>query len=356
MTANSIRRAAIRTRTGLVLPFVLISLLVVLALSGGLQTMAWRATRGARSQWDAQRATFAADAAINRALSTWSSESLAQQPIGVAVVQTTTEPSGWQTELTLIRTGTLIAFASATTTRVSLRGTSDPLRVWRRVMTSVHLEPPRIPMLAVATILGDVELGSSAFDGRDTLLTVSTPLDDCGTLRDTSSIGAASVGGTFGTNTPNTFGLLSALRSPALQSAREQFDAAWPRLLSKATVLPVATTITLASSAPWRASVMTSASTVTLTGASSHVGLLAVDGDLDVNGSLQVDGVLVVRGALTVNGGPLIVRGSLIVRDVNARGTRLRNTNVEYAPCAVGRAMSAVATPQFAPFQVWNSP
>lgn len=357
MTHTAMKCTTWRTRAGLVLPFVLITLVVVLALSAGVQTMAWRATRGARSQWDAQRAEFAADAAMYQALSRWNAESLAQRPIGTAEIRATTDPMGWQTEVTVLRTGTLVAFASATTTRASSRALSDPDRVWRRVMTVVRLVPPRIPVLAAVTILGDAELASATLDGRDRLPVVPTGSDDCGTVRNTASLGAVAVGRTIGANTPIAYGAQTMLLAPSLQSARDQFDTAWSGIVGKATVNTVNSATTLASTVPWRAIVMTSASTVTLTGASSHIGLFAVDGDLAIDGSLRVDGVLVVRGALRVNGGPLIVRGALIVRDANTLGTRLNTaTSVQYAPCVVGRALSVVATPQFAPFLIWNSP
>lgn len=344
-------------RRGLVLPMVMVTLVVVLTVAAALQTMAWRATRGAQSQWDAQFATFASDAAIAQTLGAWSPESIAQLPIGVPQLQTLPAENNWSTQLSIVRTGTLVATVQAVTTRSTVLQRGDPGRVSRRVTEYVRLSPPSLPVLAAVTILGGADVNTSVLDGRDSFGVTDTLLNDCGLLRDTASIPALATGGYGITGTPSLIGTHRVLNAQSLVDAQQQFDRAWPILVSRAVPYPVVSPANMASPVLWRALVIESATTVTLTGVSEHTGLLIVDGDLEIQGILRVIGALIVRGTLTVTSGALDVRGALLVRDDMASGSRMNGaTRVQYAPCALGRAFTAVARPQYYPFLTRNSP
>jgi hypothetical protein len=335
----------------------MVTLVVVLAIAAGLQTMAWRAARGSQSQWDAQYATYASDAAIAQQLSTWPAELIAQTPIGVAQSQETPGPDNWITTLSVMRTGTLVATLQALTVRATALNTADPKRVSRRVTQYVSLLPPPLPVNAAATMLGPVQFDTAMFDGRDRLSEPDTLVDDCGPLRDSASLPALAHGTTGHTGLPTVVGAILEMNAPALASAQERFDRSWPLLVSRATPYPLISPSNVVSPAPWRALVIEDATTVTLRGVSAHTGLLLVNGDLDVQGELHITGALVVRGAMKVSSGLVDVRGALLVRDVSERGSHFNSTtSVQYTPCVFGRALAAVARPQFNPYFIRNSP
>jgi len=67
--------------------------------------------------------------------------------------------------------------------------------------------------------------------------------------------------------------------------------------------------------------------------------------------------VLLVHGALDASAGILDVHGAIVVRDVARYGSSIGpGVGITYAPCLVGRALIAVATPRGSPFDTWNSP
>lgn len=359
------------TRRGMILPLVLVTMLLAITLAAATQMVAWRAARGARTQWDAHRALYAADAALVSALAQWNADSVAQLPVGTARQILAPAPSGISLYVMWVRTSMLRGQLLA----VAEQGSRDPFasvrRIRRTATRAIALAPPPLPVLAAATFLGDVRLRDTlviggvnvpelqyggfvnagafetTFDGRDQLGPAVANRDDCGVLRDTASIPALAVS--------------AAVHAPAV---RADFDRAWT-LLSNRVTAQLRTRSNASSGIvtnwtggdAWTSVVMEGAPNVTMTGASAHVGLLAINGDLAIQGSLTVIGALVVRGALHVESGELHVQGALVVADRDGIGSRINGrTTIRYAPCLLGRAHISVSVPRTAPFHLWNSP
>ncbi len=362
-SARTVRRA----RQGMVLPLVLIGMLLILTFSASLQQAAWRAMRGARSTWDAQRALYLADAELVASLGQWMPDSMASMPVGARAVLESTPVAGWQVRRAITRTAPLTAVVHAVAQHswstslapsdVPTGAVGDATRIRRTVMRVVQLAPPEIPVLGAVTVLGPVVLGPSRIDGRDLPQVYDPQRDDCGALRDSASTNAIAATQFNVAGVPTLFGATVTLTPAVRAQEGARVDDAFTQLRARSiTVTPTALG-TVPALPDWRAAVMPAAGGVTLEGDSRHVGLLAVDGDLTVHGALRVDGMLVVRGALRATAGTLDIHGALVVRDHSALGSSLGpGTRVVYAPCLAGRALAAVAVPRTTPFGVWNSP
>lgn len=353
-------RTGRRGRRGMILPLVLIGMLVLLALSAAMQTAAWRSLRGARGQWDAQRGAYLADAAVVQTLATWVGDSVAAAPIGARRRTTAVLADGWRTATTVARTAPLVAVIQSVARRehagAPAARVADGARIRRIVARTVWLQPPSLPLLAAATVLGHATVGDSFMDGRDVPGAYAPALDDCGPYRDTSSVAAIAARSVGLTGAPTVHGAQVPLDSARLASLHLQFDAAMALLRARARSTVLSAVGALPVAPAWQAMVIHAPTRVTLDGPSAHVGLLAIDGDLHVRGSLRVDGLLLVQGALEVSG-HLVVDGALVVRDAAQRGTQFGDqTHVRYAPCLLARAAAAVAVPRSATFGVWNSP
>ncbi len=344
----------------MILPFVLIGMLVLLALSAAMQTAAWRSLRGARGQWDAQRGEYLADAAVVQTLATWVGDSAAAIPIGTRRRSSAALADGWRTTTTVARTAPLVAVIQSVARRehagAAAARVADGARIRRMVARTVWLQPPSLPLLAAASVLGNVTVGDSFMDGRDVPGPYVPALDDCGPYRDTSSVPAIAAHTVRVIGATTMLGPQLPLDSTRLAALHAQFDAAMGLLRTRARSSVLSAAGTVPPAPAWQAMVIHAPTRVTLDGPSAHVGLLAVDGDLYVRGSLRVDGLLLVQGALEVSG-QLDVEGALIVRDAAQRGTQFgAHTHVRYAPCLAARAAATVAMPRGAPFGVWNSP
>lgn len=372
MHATATATATARARLGMILPLVMVTMLLASTLAATTQMVAWRAARGARTQWDSQRALFAADAAIVSALAQWNGDSVAQLPVGVARQNQLPAPRGITLQVTWVRTSMLRGQLFAVAEQGSREAYVSTHRIRRTATRAVALAPPPLRVLAAATFLGTVSLpgtwslvaasvqptangeppqvvaGEASFDGRDQFSPTVADRDDCGDLRDSASIP----------------GIAANAVAANAATAQADFDQAWSLLRARATSqLPTRSNASPGSITNWTGGdtwtsvVIEGAPNVTITGTSQHVGLLAVDGDLVIQGSLTVTGILVVRGALRVTGGELDVQGALIVADREATGSRINGpTTIRYAPCLLGRALVSVSVPRSAPFHLWNSP
>ncbi len=348
-----------RSRRGMLLPLVLVAMLLVFSIAASLHQVAWRASRGAHSQWDAQRGTYMADAAVVRAIAGWRADSAAATPIGTPRVNDASAAGGWRTRTTTMRTGPLRAVILSVARRDRAAGTADvdAARTKRVVVRVVSLSPPTLPFLGAATLLGPVTVGASLVDGRDVLGRYDAARDDCGPRRDTTSIAAISAQSIATMGAPRLQGAALVASPAQLISARAQFDSGFALLQARATTIPLTPGSAVPPYPEWRAVVIRDTGGVTLSGASTHVGLLAFDGDLTLRGTLEVEGLLLIRGALNASQGALTVRGALMVRDPAVRGSTMGDgVDARYAPCLVGRALAAVAVPRPARFSLWNSP
>jgi hypothetical protein len=326
-------------RRGFVLPIAMIAMLVAMLIVGSMHFAAWRAMRGTRSQWDAQQALYASNAAVVTAIATWDALSMAQQPIG-ATRWTSVQDHGWRTETGVARTSPLIAVVTAHTI-----WNADPSRVRRAVTRIVHLAPLFRPIAAVG-VFDSLALDRASIDGVDRAESVDPLRDDCGPYRDTASVD-----------------MVARVAPATRRVALESFDSSWTRAVRLTSARPREADGSVSQRSAWEPvrvvadSAAGAALGVTLTGASRVQGVLLVDGDLVVRGRLRLDGLLVVRGALRVDAGELQVDGAVLVRDIDGIGSMLGpQTRVRWAPCLVNRALVALASPQRAPFHQWHSP
>jgi len=346
----------------MVLPLVMVGMLLASTMAAALQLAAWRAQRGAQGQWDAQRATYAAEAAVARSIAAWQLDSLAVLPIGQRRESSQTTADGWLVTTTLTRSAHSAIVVSAVARREHdaplLAGiVQDGARVRRRVVRTVQLAAPPLPVLAAATVLGGATVDAATFDGRDIALLYDASLCDCGPSRDTASRPALAAGALTVTSAPVAFRVLEPLTGLQLAASQQQFDNTFVTVAARAGILTHATPGPLPTTSPWTARVMVAPGSVILEGASTHVGLLAIDGNLEVRGALHVDGLLLVRGALHVSTGALTVSGALVVRDVHAIGNTLSaNTQIRYDACRWRRALIPVSTVRSSGFGVWNGP
>jgi len=346
----------IRPRLGFLLPFVLVTLLLIAAISGAAGRGAWRAMRTTRLTWNGERAAQAADEALAATAAGWDAEAFAERPIGARWTTVVATGDGTVADVALARTGPLTVAVEATS-RSRVSGSPDTAS--RRIARTLALESSRFPLHGALTVLGSAAVtGSANIDGRDS----GAADDGCGRERDTSSVpgmyaGDASVGasawvrGTVPVIAPGS-------RSVALDGDRVAFDGAWSVAAQRASRRETVAAAALASARPWSARYVIAADTVShnvvFVGTTVHDGLLLVDGNLTIDGTLRLRGLLVVRGALDTRGGVLDVDGGVIVRDAHDGDSQVGgDARVRYSPCSVLRAMAGIARPGFAPYGVW---
>jgi type II secretory pathway pseudopilin PulG len=349
-----------RPRRGFLLPFVLLALLLVAAISGAAGLGAWRAMRAARLAWNGERAAQAADEALALAVSDWDAEQFAASAIGAPWPRTILTADGVAVDVVSVRTGPLSAVLEATA-RSRVSGSPDTAS--RRVARALSLQTLRLPVHAALTALGTagtLEItGAADIDGRDML----AARDGCAPERDSASVPgvyAGSVSVARGASVQGSVTVVApGLASVELADQRTSFDAAWStaadRVLRRQAIGVAGQ---LAVSRPWSALHVTANDTagrqVLLTGTSSHEGVLLVDGDLVVRGTLRLRGLLAVRGALDVTDGRVDVEGAVVVRDGAAHGAAVGDgVRIRYSGCSVRRAMAAIARPAFSPYGVW---
>lgn len=353
------QRASIRRpRRGLLLPLVLVVMILVSLLAAGAQHAAFRAARGSQSQWDTQRASYRAEAAVVAAVAEWSADSMAATPVGVPVRQSVLDAGSWQTDVMFMRTSAHTAVVAAAARRDRTIGALiDPSRVRRVVSHMIYLNTPRWPIRGAITALGALAVDSANIEGRDAIGAYQPHRDDCGPLRDTASLPAL-VAAAHQSSTPwRSIDDTATLAVSDRLHAEAQFDSSMTVARARVPVTSHTSGAPLVGRRAWRPIVMADSGGVTVGGVSSHVGLLVVDGDLIVDGILRVDGVLVVRGLLDASRGTLIVRGAVVLREGSGRWARLSSSSdIRYAPCLASRALVALAVPHTKPFSLWHSP
>ena len=310
---------------------VLVCLVLVLGVVTAMQYAAWRALQGAATQWNGQRALYAANAAITEALATWRATAVADLPIGSSI-ESTDARDDIALHTSIMRSAPQIAVLSATA-----EPRDGGMRFRRVVRRVVRLESPALPMLAAVTVLGDGAIDGALIDARDAIRPLDARSDDCGALRDTlSSVPVRFIG-----------------RDSLGVRMRADFDRGWSTIAGVTSVVGEG----LLDGGAWRAWRIGSGSRVTLTGTRAVRGVLAVDGDLQIDGTLQLEGLLLVRGALLTSSGRAAITGAVVIRDAGNSGiTTLRTLQLQYNACLVGRALATVSVPRSAPFDTWFTP
>lgn len=355
-----------RVKQGFVLPFVLVTLLVVAALAGATSLASWRAVRGARLAFNGERALQGADEALLAAMTLHDAETFAARAIGSTLTQSVVTADGASATVTVTRTAPLAAVATAA---MQSRTRGAPDTAARRVTQYLWLDAPSFPLRAALTVLSDVDLqGAAGVTGVDTDL-VS---DGCGPLRDTASVSGVHAVSAMVSPLAALAGVTSlesgASVLPIVASARAQFASSWSRAVQRVTRTDAVNAGSALSAVPlWSARRLVASDTsafvspalraaVTLGGASRHTGLLLVDGDLHLVGTLTIDGLLLVRGAIETSAGTLDVRGAVIAAHDGASATPSvlgNETSIRYSRCTVERAYAAIARPRVTPFATW---
>lgn len=336
-------------RRGFVLPLVVIAMILVALLAGTAQSAAWRATRAARQAWNGERALLAADEAIARTIAGWNAETFAMRAIGNRTNTMVSTATGENVAVSTARTQPLAAFIEAD---AGSQTAGAARRAHRRVGRAVLLVPPLLPHDAALVALSPLRLTGTAFiSGRD-----DAGIDECGPFRDTSSVAGIHALTRHVDSTTTVIGASAFVA--VIDSTRDiaTFNAAWPLIASRATPRPSPLATALTPAQPnWRAIIVGDTASLTLSDTVAHEGLLAIDGDVVITGALRVRGLLVVRGSIDASIGRLDVQGAMVVRSATNRTTSLGGTvTLQYTPCAVARALAAVATPSSAPFRLWS--
>ncbi len=359
MTDERLRGACAVNCRGFVLPFVLVTLLLVATLAGATSFASWRAVRSARLGFNGERALQGADEGLVASLAEWDAGTYAARPIGARWTRTVATTDLGAVQVTLARSGPL-AFVIRGHMESRVAGAPDTAA--RSITRHVPLIAPAFPLRGALTAFGDIVLdGAALVDGLDT----RSASDGCGAARDTMSVSGvhgvmvtaastASIGG----RGPVTSG---ASAVATLVADRMSFDSAWTVTLPRVQRTDVIAVHASVAPAPaWSARLLTSAdslppaSTIALGGTSTHTGMLLIAGNLVLTGSLTVEGLLVVQGSIDASAGTLIVDGAVIARDRYAAGSTVGDaTRVRYSQCSVRRALAAVARPGNAPYATW---
>jgi len=347
---SSVVRGSRRTRTGFILPTVIVGMVVVAALVGAAQLGAWRSVRAARVAWNGERALHSADEAIARTLAHWNRAAFAASGVGSRRTTTITTASGAIVDVTIVRTEPLGAWIVAHATS-QLAG--SPFLARRKLARAVAIASPPLPIDAALVVLTPLHLaGGAQVSGIDD----ASLRDACGPWRDTASIGGVHARVT--TRDPAAVVVGAPPIITAIDSSRDdaEFDAAWRVISSRATARTIHSTTGVIAPAPaWHVSLLRDSAGVQLRGSLDHQGTLAVDADLVVEGTLRVRGLLIVRGNIDATRGQLIVDGAVVAKSPRVAGTQLgAGTRIRYAPCDVRMAIAAVSVPSTSLFRVWS--
>jgi len=336
-------------RQGFVLPLVVVAMLLVALLAGVAQSAAWRATRSARQAWNGERALLAADEAIARTVATWNAEAFAMRPIGSRTVTAVSTAAGEVVAVSSARTQPLVAFIEAD---AGSQTAGAGRRARRRVGRAIFVDPPVVPHDAALVGLSPLRLlGAATISGYDSVAT-----NECGPWRDTASIAAVHAYSTLRDSSVTLQG--STAFVSAIDTTRDAatFNTAWTRITARATPRPSPLASALTPTQPaWRPIIVSDTAPLALTDTVSHEGLLVIDGDVVITGSLRVRGMLIVRGSIDASAGRLDVHGAMLVYSPTHRASALGSAvTVQYSPCALARALAAVATPSSTPFRLWS--
>ncbi|MEP6835342.1 MAG: hypothetical protein ABJB74_18300, partial [Gemmatimonas sp.] len=314
--------ASQHTRSGFVLPLVLITTLLMAVLAASLQAAVWRATRHARLGFAGERALHAADAAIGVQLAQWDARAFASLPVGTRATFTPALPASLSATVTIVRTSIDGALIEALGTSAQ---NGIPETAARRIARVLTIRNPPLKLTSPLTILGNAVFANAG---------IVTTTDETPSGWSTECIGSDSI------DAPNA-SVTDTLASRALFDARwNQWLATASRSEFAASVTALAPIVSAGLCAPgagdpqrgggsvtvctneWGARAVTNAWPLTVTASSRIQGVLMIDGDLNVKSDLEIFGLLLVRGALNDSGGHLRVMGAALVRDEMNHGSR----------------------------------
>ncbi len=78
----------------------------------------------------------------------------------------------------------------------------------------------------------------------------------------------------------------------------------------------------------------------------SASGLLIVDGRLHITGPFMFSGLIIARGGVETSGSGTTISGALLSFAPSNPGVQLRGVTLQFAPCAVLRALESAISPR----------
>ena len=345
------------TRRGFVLLFILLSLVVMAAMTAITSLSSWGAMRSARLAWNGERALLGAEEASAIEVSQWQSERFSTLPVGALWRRTISTRTGGVVSLQGIRTGALSAVIEATMTSKSGASLDTASR---RVRRALALSPPAFPIHAALTALAPMSVDGGEIDGSDYIVAS----EGCDAQRDTLAVAGvlgAEASISAATRIVGTTPVISTnVNSVLATDLRAQFDSAWATSVERVErVTALAPRANMPAFGSWSYLALapadsTSTSLVEVTAAGRHEGLIVVYGDLRLSGALRLDGLLIVNGAIDAGSGAFEINGAVLVRDPRMLSSTIGSfSSIRYSRCAVQRALATIARPSSVPFALW---
>ena len=325
-----------RGERAIALPAALFVLMVVSALVAAIFYAALQEYRIGRNDGGAVRAFLAAESGLEATLAGWDAARLNLLGAGESSVSSGALPSG---------SGTWVASVQRLNTREFLVRSSGKDRggtAWRTVAVVARLAPFDLTVPGAVASGGAVTVAAGGLiDGAATDGGPDCPAPDTApglVVVDPASVSTEFCGSSCVRGAP------PVLADPALGSPLPVLgDSGEARLARLASiVLPPGASRPLPAAAE-SLLVVHAAGDLRITGG-EWPGILLVDGDLELDGGAHLEGLVVVWGRLTIAGAGGSVSGAVLAGGiVLGGGLPGAEAAVIYSPCAVRRALLAVA-------------
>jgi hypothetical protein len=335
-----------RRERAIALPAALFVLMVVSALVGAMFYAALQEYRIGRNDVGALRALQAAQSGLDATLAGWDAARLNLLGAGEASVSSGALPAG---------TGTWVASIQRLTAReflVRSTGTARGGAAWRTMAVVARLTPLELSLPGAIAASGAVTVGAgglvdgAAADGGPDCATPDTAAGIA--VADPASVSTEACGSGCVRGAP------PVLADPALAGTVPVLgDSGLVRLAGLASlVLPPGASRALPSAAD--SALVVHATGDLLVDGGSWPGVMLVDGDLRIDGGARLSGLVVVRGRLSIGGAGGRVSGAVLAGGVElGSGLPGAEAAVVYSPCAVRRALLAVAPARPLPERAW---
>lgn len=366
------------SRSGFALPAAIIALVLLSALIAGALFVSTEELRSGRSDIADQRALAVAEAALDRAILSWSSARNTRQPVGTSeIVARASEAPNDSVVVSAARVEPNAVWMVA---RATSRGDGRTIPARHTVGASLLLVSASIPVRSALSTAGPVSIDGGIVDGRDAAVSdtarlcpesqrasgISVPDPSQVTCVNCSSETASGVYG----NPPVDSGTLadSAFArfgdETASLAARATIDIAGGTLAPKPSV--VDGECDSADPLNWgdpdgaspcadRYPIIHVVGSTTLASASTGQGILIVDGNVRVDGNARFVGVVIASGAIEVTGpGAEIVGAAFVGNPDGSAVSRVSNGGaIRFGSCAVRRAMVGSARLTRTPIRWW---
>jgi len=334
-----------RRERAIALPAAIFVLMVVSALVGAIFYAALQEYRIGRNDGGALRAFQAAESGLDATLAGWDAARLNPLGAGEASVSSGALPAG---------TGTWVASVLRLNAReflVRSTGTARGGAAWRTLAVVARLAPLRLSLPGAVAASGSVTVGAGGLvDGAGGDEGPDCPAPDTVAglvVVDTARVSTGACGSGCVRGAP------PILADPTLAPLPVLGDSGEARLARLATIILPPGAVRALPSAAESALVVHATGDLRITGG-SWTGILLVDGDLRLDGAARLAGLVAVWGRLIIGGAGARISGAALAGGVElGGGLPGAEAAVVYSPCAVRRALLAVAPPQRLPERAW---